>query len=104
MKEQFKQLLVEYQKATIDKDQLLKETLIKQMKENLIERNGGNEQYSIDGVKYSILSASYQQLLIINGAMNAIESQKTLTKICDDEREKQMNQKKYTSENPYHEE
>ena len=101
MGKDFNQLNTDYQKAIESKDQLQQEDLIKKMKRCLIEQNEGKDELTTHSGKYNIPSASYQQLLEINGVLNEMESQKVLTKISDDEREKQMSRNNYSPDNPY---
>ena len=103
MDNKFYRLLAEYEKAVRDDNQQLQEEeLIKKMRENLMQRNEGKEEYtSSKGEKYNISLASKQELLQINNDLSRVEAQRSKDITAATERAIQMSRNKYSPENPY---
>ena len=71
--------------------------IINQMKENLIKRNGGNDNYE----SISIADASFDELLKINNAMGQNTISKNYMAASDNARDVQIGRNKYNKGNPY---
>lgn len=76
---------------------------LEQMRNNLLERNGGNDTFShsLNYKSFSIKNASYANILEINGDMNKIASQNRFDDININARENLLNKNKYGADNPY---
>ena len=103
MNKDFEDLNQSYQEANSSNNLSKKKELIKQMRANVLERNGGVDEFirSTDDKKYSIKEASYKDLLEINGAMNNKEMSEKLSNISNILRSEQTERNIYGQDNSY---
>ena len=101
MNEQFGELVQQYEQAIKDADVQKQETLLSEMRQNIKERTNGVDNYPIEGKSISIMNASFEGLLKINGDINRETTSDVMTDYGDSRRKTNLKENKYGPDNPY---
>ena len=100
MNKQFGELVQQYEQARNEADVQKQDTILSEMRQNLKERADGVNFSQDEGTK-SIMDASYEDLLKINGAIILKESSNSMTSISDYSRQTHEERNQYGPNNPY---